>query len=406
MAKSAALSYIPYGAYWSTPFVKWQGEFAHLHALEFAAHVAKEALNARGIAPDAFDHGVLGMTVPQKSSFYGLPWVMGMIGAAQAGGPTIMQACATSARCVQSAAQEVGAGMAEVALVVTADRVSNGPHLYYPAPTGPGGTGRAEDWVMDNFGGDPYAKVAMVQTAENVARRYQITTQQQHDVVLQRHAQYQDALKDDHAFQKRYMALPFAVPDAGFRKTVGAVDGDRGIFPSTADGLAKLRPVQADGTVTFGGQTHPADGNAGMVVTTREKAASLSRQKHIEISLLGFGLARTEKAYMPMAPVPAAKRALGAAGLTIDDVDVVKSHNPFAVNDVVFARETGFPLGRMNNYGCSLIYGHPQGPTGLRLMIEMIEELAMRGGGTGLFHGCAAGDTAMAAIIRVDDSSR
>ena len=84
----------------------------------------------------------------------------------------------------------------------------------------------------------------------------------------------------------------------------------------------------------------------------------------------------------------------------------MKSHNPFAVNDVVFARETGFPLEKMNNFGCSLIYGHPQGPTGLRLMIEMIEELALRGGGTGLFHGCAAGDTAMAVIIRVDDNSR
>ena len=402
----AALGYIPYGAYWSTPFVKWQGEFAHLHALEFAAHVGRDALKQRAIDPSVFDFGVLGLTVPQKSSFYGLPWVMGMLGAPDAGGPTVMQACATSARCLQVAAQEVGGGMANTALVITADRISNGPHIYYPAPTGPGGTGRAEDWVMDNFGGDPFAKVAMVQTAENVARRYQISTGQQHDVVLQRYAQYQDAIANDHAFQKRYMTLPFAVPDTGFRKTIGTVDGDRGIFPSTADGLAKLKPVQPDGTVTFGGQTHPADGNAGMVVASRARAAELSRQKHVEVSLLGFGLARTEKAHMPMAPVPAARRALEAAGLAIGDIDVVKSHNPFAVNDIVFARETGFALEKMNNFGCSLIFGHPQGPTGLRLMIEMIEELALRGGGTGLFHGCAAGDTAMAVVIRVDDNSR
>jgi acetyl-CoA acetyltransferase len=79
----------------------------------------------------------------------------------------------------------------------------------------------------------------------------------------------------------------------------------------------------------------------------------------------------------------------------------VKSHNPFALNDIVFSRETGFPLERMNNYGCSLVWGHPQGPTGLRAIIELIEELALRGGGIGLFHGCAAGDTAMAVVLEI-----
>ncbi len=79
----------------------------------------------------------------------------------------------------------------------------------------------------------------------------------------------------------------------------------------------------------------------------------------------------------------------------------MKTHNPFAVNDIVFARDTGFPLEKMNNYGCSLIWGHPQGPTGMRCVIELIEELALRGGGTGLFTGCAAGDSAMALVLRV-----
>src|SRR5579864_7395593 len=86
---------IPYGAYWSTPFARWQGAYAHLNALEFAAYVARAELDKRGIAPDAFDYGVLGTTVPQPRSFYGLPWVMGMIGAERIPGPTINQACAT-----------------------------------------------------------------------------------------------------------------------------------------------------------------------------------------------------------------------------------------------------------------------------------------------------------------------
>ena len=106
---------------------------------------------------------------------------------------------------------------------------------------------------------------------------------------------------------------------------------------------------------------------------------------------------------MPEATIPAAHRALAAAGLTIGQMQAVKSHNPFAVNDIVFARATGADAMTMNNYGSSLIWGHPQGPTGTRSIIELIEELAIRGGGHGLFEGCAAGDTAMAVVIRVGD---
>ena len=95
--------------------------------------------------------------------------------------------------------------------------------------------------------------------------------------------------------------------------------------------------------------------------------------------------------------------ALDQAGLSISDLDAVKTHNPFAVNDVLFSRETGYDVNTMNNYGCSLIWGHPQSPMGVRGVIELIEELAARGGGSGLFTGCAAGDTAMAIVLRVAD---
>jgi acetyl-CoA C-acetyltransferase len=119
--------------------------------------------------------------------------------------------------------------------------------------------------------------------------------------------------------------------------------------------------------------------------------------------ILGTGQARVKKAFMPKAPVPAAQAALAGAGVGIEDVDVVTTHNPFAVNDLWFSRQTGFPVERMNPFGCSLVYGHPQGPTGLRLIAELIETLRARGGGTGLFTGCAAGDTGAAVVIRVED---
>jgi acetyl-CoA acetyltransferase family protein len=392
---------IPYGAYWSTPFAKWQGSLSGLNSLTFAAHVARHEMAKRRIDPRALDHGVLGMTVPQRQSFYGLPWFAGLIGAGHLAGPTVNQACATGARALMAAAQEVEAGDATTALVATCDRVSNGPHLVYPAPAAPGGTAEHENWVLDNFGCDPLGGHSMLKTAENVAAKYQISTAEQHAVVLRRTEQYADALANDRAFQKRYMSLPFEVPRPDLKRPAGVLEGDEGVTLSTAEGLGKLKPVLPGGTVTFGGQTHPADGSACMLVTTPDRARELSNDTAIRVRLLGFGSGRTDLAFMPEAPVKAARRALERAGLSISDIDAIKSHNPFAVNDIAFARETGADLHRMNNYGCSLIWGHPQGPTGLRAVIELIEELALRGGGRGLFHGCAAGDTSMALVVEV-----
>ena len=234
---------IPYGAYWSTPFAKWQGALSHLHSLLFAAHVARDALARRGIDPAIFDGGVLGTTVPQRGAFYGLPWLMGELGAPQAHGPTINQACATGVRSLATAAADIAGGACDTMLVTCADRVSNGPMIYYPDPSGPGGHGVHEDWVLDNFARDPFAKLAMVETAENVARKYQIGTAEQNEVTLLRYDQYADAVANDRAFQRRYMDLPFNVPDAKFRRVAATMAGDEGVHDTQAEGLAKLRPV-------------------------------------------------------------------------------------------------------------------------------------------------------------------
>jgi acetyl-CoA acetyltransferase len=282
-------------------------------------------------------------------------------------------------------------------------RTSNGPHIYYPSPTAPGGTGDSEEFIMDNMACDPLGKHSMTQTAENVARKHRITTEEQHEVLLRREEQYADAQAEDCAFQKGYMGLPFAVPDARYRKDIATLDGDEGVRLSTPETLATLKPVIEGGTVTFGGQTHPADGNAAMIVVKPGFATELSRDPGIRIQISGFGLARAALAYMPEATIDAAGKALQNAGASFNQVDAIKTHNPFALNDIVFARETGTDLMQMNNFGCSLVWGHPNAPTGLRSMIELIEELVQRGGGIGLFAGCAAGNTAMALVLRVSE---
>jgi acetyl-CoA acetyltransferase len=393
------MAFIPYGAYWSTPFARWQGTLSHLNSVEFAAHVGRAELARMGLAAESFDFAAFGQTVIQKGSFFGGPWFTAMLGAEGLAAPMVSQACATGARLLATAVGELAQG-AEQALIVSGDRCSNGPHVYFPAPHGPGGTGQKEDVVMDNFGHDPWACNAMIQTGENVAAREGIGTAEQHDLVLCRRAQYDDALAGGQAFQRRYMRA-LDVPDARFRKVMGVLEGDEGVEPARPEKLAGLRPVLDGGTITFAGQTHPADGNAGMVVVReRARAAEIGGDGPV-VEVLAVGQAREEKGFMPAAPIKAARVALERAGLGIDGVDAIKSHNPFAVNDIAFARAFGIDWRGMNNYGSSLIWGHPQGPTGLRAMIELIEELEIKGGGVGLFQGCAAGDSAMAVVLRV-----
>jgi acetyl-CoA acetyltransferase len=137
-------------------------------------------------------------------------------------------------------------------------------------------------------------------------------------------------------------------------------------------------------------------------MTSTERARELAAGQGV-VRILATGYARVAKTHMPEAPVPAALAALADAALDISQVDAVTTHNPFAINDIYFSRMTGYPLERMNNYGCSLIFGHPQAPTGLRCIAELIEELRIRGGGVGLFTGCAAGDTGAAVVLLVTD---
>ena len=395
-------AYVPYGGYWSTPFCRWQGSFAHLHSLRFGAEMAVKALGEREIGAEAFDGLFLGMTVPQQHGFYGVPWVAGLIGAPGITGPTISQACATSGKVIGSAALEVELGTHSAVLCVLCDRTSNSPHIYYPNPLAVGGIGDTEDWIWDNFGHDPFARNSMVQTAENVARKAGIERAVQDAIAIMRYQQYQDALKDDSAFLKRFMVLPLEVKDPSGRKVINTVTGDEGVFPTTTAGLAKLKPVIEGGTVTFGTQTYPADGNAGVIVATKEKAAELSRDPSVTVRIVSYGQGRADKGLMPMANVPATRQALTRASIGMEDMKAIKTHNPFAVNDVYFAREMKIDVSVMNRFGSSLVWGHPQAPTGARLIIELIEELVLGGGGYGLFTGCAAGDTALAIIVKVE----
>jgi acetyl-CoA C-acetyltransferase len=313
-------------------------------------------------------------------------------------GPLLAQACATSVACIAAAAAAIEADTEALPLVVATDRTSNGPLLVYPRSQGMGGSPATEHWVLDSFAADPNTGQPMVATAENVARDGAMSRAALDELTLLRWQQYRAALADDRRFQRRYLQ-PVRL-QRGKGKPLG-VDADEGVHPYTAEALAALRPVQEGGVVTFGGQTHPADGCAGAVFAGAERARTLAAGDGV-VRLLAAAFSRVDKAEMPKAATVAALAALREAEVRLEDVRFVVSHNPFAVNDLWFAQQTRFPLERMNPYGSSLIYGHPQGPTGLRGIVELAHALREAGGGIGVFTGCAAGDTGAALVLRLD----
>ena len=388
---------IPVPAAWSSPFVRWQGPLAEVNSIDLAVGVTRTALERAGVEATELDGVVVGMTVPQQASFYGAPTLAARIGADGVSGPMISQACATGVACLGSAAATVEGDGGMVAAITT-DRISNGPVLTYPSGSGLGGAPTIETWVLDSFARDPWGGTSMVETAEAVAREEGIERVELDEVTALRGSQYQQALDDERSFQRRWM-VPVELPTRRGEPTV--VAADEGVRTSSLDELAALPAVSSDGVITYGSQTHPADGTAGMVVTTCDRARELAGGSGIA-RVLAVGGARADKARMPKAPVPAAGRALEAAGLGFGDVHAVVTHNPFAVNDVYFARQTGIDLGAMNTRGCSLIYGHPQAPTGTRGIVELLHVLAERGGGIGVFTGCAAGDTGAAVVLSVE----
>ena len=392
-------AFIPYGGYYASPFAKWQGSLQNAHPIELAGNTAQRWMQSRGIdAAQTFEHLYLGMTIGQKSWFYGSPWAAKLIGAPAIPSNTISQACATATTTVFNASLAVEVGQYETTYCMLTDKSSNGQHAIWPNPNGPGGEVIAENWNMDNIACDPSTGKGMLVTAENVSAEAGFSKQQADELAWRRYEQYADSLANDRAFQKRYM---FPIEVQLTRKKTLLLEADEGVNATSLDAISSLRPVAPGGIHSFATQTHPADGNAGIIVTTKQRAAQLSTDPSIPVQVISYGAVRTKAAHMPAAPVSSVRVALDKAGLTIADIKVVKNHNPFIANDLHLAANLGIDPAGINNYGSSLVFGHPNSATLGRLIVEAIEEAAVLGGGYAVVTGCAAGDNAAAIILKV-----
>jgi len=387
---------IPYGTWGNSYFPAWQtSALAEVNIGQFAAESMSRIMSLRSVPLESLEYLILGSTVPWHWKFWNAPMLSALVGR-RLPGHHLEQACATGLQAVLAAAAQIENGDHDVAGVLTFDRTSDSPVGVFPERRAYERTMALAD-VWDNFGFDPATGGAMIATAGRAARKHKLDRREVDDLTLYRYEQYFEA-KAAGTLEKTCVPLDLLNVQG---RPLGRIDADLGIRRVTADSLRAMREL--DTCVTAGGQTHASDGMATLLMTTAERAAELSPRPEIDIRLIAKAEARAYPALMPEAPAIAVKRLLDRTGMTMADMAVVKNHNPFALNDAIFAKVFDYDWRKMNTTGCSLVWGHPQGPTLTRSLIEGLEEAVALGGGNVLLFGCAAGDVGIAAVFSVND---
>jgi len=387
---------IPYGTWGSSFFPAWQtSALAQVNIGQFAGEAMNRILSKRKVPKDRLEYLVIGSTIPWHWKFWNAPMVASCLGH-RVPGFHVEQACATGLQATLLAAAEIQSGSHDVVGVLTFDRTSDSPVGVFPERRAHERTLPISD-VWDNFGFDPATGNAMIATAGITARKYKIEREEVDEVAYHRHQQYFETKSS--GFLDRVL-VPLDVLNLQGR-LLGRIDDDLGVRPLTLAGLRAMREL--DSCVTGGTQTHAADGMATLLVTSAGKARELSPRPEIDIRFVAKTEVRTSPNLMPEAPALAVRKLLKRNDLTMADMAVVKNHNPFAVNDVIFAKLLECDWREMNKTGCSLVWGHPQGPTLTRLLIEALEEAVDLGGGHVLLFGCAAGDVGIAALFEVSE---
>lgn len=387
---------IPYGTWGSSYFPAWQtSALAEVNMGQFAGEAANKILGLRKIPKSELEYLVIGSTIPWHWKFWTAPVVASCFDH-RIPGYHVEQACATGLQATVLAASEIQNGSHDVVGVITFDRTSDSPVGVFPERRAHQRTMALSD-VWDNFGFDPATGKAMIACAGKASRKYKCDRREVDELAFYRYEQYFKA-KDSGFLEKVLVPLEVLNVQGRF---LGRIDDDLGVRKLTLSGLRAM--PELDSCVTAGTQTHASDGMATLLVTTEEKARQLSPRPEIDIRFVAKAEVRAQPSLMPEAPALAVQKLLERTGLGMADMTVVKNHNPFAVNDVIFAKVLEYDWRKMNNTGCPLVWGHPQGPTLTRVIIEALEEAVSLGGGYVMVFGCAAGDVGIAAILKVQD---
>lgn len=378
-----------------TPMTEYVGALKDVKAIDLAATAARGALEATGVAAGEIDHTIIGNALQTSGdAIYGARHV-----ALKAGVPldrpalTVNRLCGSGIQSIISGAQMIQLDEAQTALVGGMESMSQAPHVIYGARSGFAlGQGKLEDSLMVALL-DTYCNTTMAGTAENLARRYEISREDQDQYALRSQTEAKRA-QDAGVFAEEITPV-----EVKTRKGVKVVDTDDHLRPETTlEVLAKLPTAfSKDGFVTAGNASGIVDGAAALVIAGEEFVRARNVQPLGRI--VGWAYAGVEPEIMGIGPVPAVRKVLEKTGLTIEQIDLVEVNEAFAGQYLAVEKELGLDRSRTNVNGGAIALGHPLAASGTRLVLTSLLELKRRNGRYALSTACIGGGQGIAIIV-------
>ena len=372
-----------------TPMAEYNGSFSDITAIDLAVVAAKEALSRSGVAPEEVNHVIVGNALQTSGdAIYGARHV-----GLKAGVPkevpalTLNRLCGSGIQSIISAAEQIHLDEATTVLAGGMENMSQAPHVVRGARKGLKlGQGALEDSLMVALL-DSYSGLYMAQTSDNLARKYNISREEQDKFAMRSQKCAAEAITAG-----RLSEEIVAVPVGRKGETVTADDHPRP--DSTMEGLAKLKPAFAkDGFVTAGNASGIVDGAAMVVVSeTVNGKQPLGR-------IVSWGISGCDPEIMGIGPVPATRIALERAGMKLDDLDLIEINEAFAGQILAVVKELGIDKEKLNVNGGAIALGHPLGASGTRLVLTLLHELRRRKQRYGLASACIGGGQGIAMIV-------
>jgi acetyl-CoA C-acetyltransferase len=374
---------------------KFGGSLAKVSAVDLGAHVIKQLLAKSGIAPDAVSEVLMGQVLtaaagqnPARQALIkaGLPDTIPAM--------TINMVCGSGLRATHLAAQAIKCGDANIVIAGGQESMSLAPHAMPGSRDGfrMGDAKLVDTMIVDGLW-DAFNQYHMGVTAENVARKYDISRQEQDEFALQSQLKAEAAQK---AGKFKDEIIPFEIVT---KKGTTVFDTDE--YPkagSTIEGLSSLRPAfNKEGTVTAGNASGINDGAAAVIMMSASQAEKMGLKPMARIK--AYASAGLDPSIMGMGPVSATRLCLQKAGWGPNDIDLMEINEAFAAQAVAVNKEMGWDTSKINVNGGAIAIGHPIGASGARILVTLLHEMIRRDAKRGLASLCIGGGMGVALAV-------